>query len=287
MDDVILCHLHYLSLSLQMVERKGNLFSLHHYRCSVPLNWIADFLVFQSWSIFHGHWSESIDHALIRLSEGSKRSTVIVRTKVTGTSLSLNAHVAHQSGHCVFNWRRDDRTRLCTSQMENVHEDDTAPNWPMESSRFEFNVSQRERERERWGRMPSGCKDFILKTFKRTPWTYIDYKILRCTWNCMRSDIWKLNFYIDHDDHNAYCCSNYWFLPRRNEQRRYMSSSMTERERVNEIHFCLRHHLLILQMKWLLRRSKRNFSSRETRWVALLMSMIRHVFAGGTSGSGL
>lgn len=146
MDDVILCHLHYLSLSLQMVERKGNLFSLHHYRCSVPLNWIADFLVFQSWSIFHGHWSESIDHALIRLSEGSKRSTVIVRTKVTGTSLSLNAHVAHQSGHCVFNWRRDDRTRLCTSQMENVHEDDTAPNWPMERSRFEFNVSQRERE---------------------------------------------------------------------------------------------------------------------------------------------
>ena len=42
--------------------------------------------------------------------------------------------------------------------------------------------------------------------------TYIDDKILPCTWNYKRIDIWPLGFDIDHDGHIVYCYNNYWFL---------------------------------------------------------------------------
>ena len=46
-------------------------------------------------------------------------------------------------------------------------------------------------------------------------------------------------------------------------------------------------NVLILQMKWSLRRSRRNFSSKDIRFVALLISMTKERFFTGKSNDGL
>jgi hypothetical protein len=197
MDDVILCHLH------------------QRYSLPSPLSTLCSSQLNRWFPCFFNHDRSFMDTDL-------NRSTVRVFAWVKDWNdqlslyerkwpehLYLSMHMWHIKVFSVYSIEVETIGQgFSTSQMENVR-------WKARASN-----SLSKRERERCGPMPSGSNDVIFTTFKRTPWTYIDYKILRCTWNCIRIDIWKLNFCIDHDDHNVYCCSSYWFLSRRNEQRR-------------------------------------------------------------------